>query len=93
MSLEYTAVKAVYIFSRYSIGSKKPLISILHTILKEPSYVQRIIIREIAEQSSKIIVMSQRAVQFLTEIYEIPIEKIQIIEHGVPDVDYQEITR
>jgi glycosyltransferase involved in cell wall biosynthesis len=69
---------------------EKPLISILHTILKEPSYVQRIIIREIAEQSSKIIVMSQRAVEFLTEIYEIPVEKIQIIEHGVPDVDTPE---
>ena len=69
---------------------EKPLISILHTILKEPSYVQRIIIREIAEQSSKIIVMSQRAVEFLTTIYEVPIEKIQIIEHGVPDFDAPE---
>jgi glycosyltransferase involved in cell wall biosynthesis len=66
---------------------EKPLISILHTILKDPSYVQRIIIREIAEQSSKIIVMSQRAVEFLTTIYEVPLEKIQIIEHGVPDVE------
>ncbi len=66
---------------------EKPLISILHTILKEPSYVQRIIIREIAEQSSKIIVMSQRAVEFLTTIYDIPVEKIQIIEHGVPDLE------
>jgi glycosyltransferase involved in cell wall biosynthesis len=65
---------------------EKPLISILHTVLKDPSYVQRIIIREIAEQSSKIIVMSRRAVEFLTNIYDIPIEKIQIIEHGVPDV-------
>src|SRR6195952_4969514 len=69
---------------------EKPLISRLHTILKAPSYVQRIIIREIAEQSSKIIVMSQRAVEFLTEIYEVPIEKIQIIEHGVPDVEASE---
>ena len=69
---------------------EKPLISILHTILKEPSYIQRIIIREIAEQSSKIIVMSQRAVEFLTTIYEIPVEKIQLIEHGVPDVDAPE---
>ncbi len=69
---------------------EKPLISILHTILKDPSYVQRIIIREIAEQSSKIIVMSQRAVEFLTTIYDIPVEKIQIIEHGVPDVDAPE---
>jgi len=66
---------------------EKPLISILHTILKEPSYVQRIIIREIAEQSSKIIVMSKRAVEFLTTIYDIPADKIQIIEHGVPDVE------
>src|SRR6195952_2657172 len=65
---------------------EKPLISILHTILKDPSYVQRIIIREIAEQSSKIIVMSRRAVEFLINIYDIPVEKIQIIEHGVPDV-------
>ncbi|MGZ3750693.1 MAG: glycosyltransferase [Mucilaginibacter sp.] len=69
---------------------EKPLISILHTILKEPSYVQRIIIREIAEQSSKIIVMSQRAVEFLTTIYDIPAEKIKMIEHGVPDLEAPE---
>ncbi|MDB5010827.1 MAG: pimA [Mucilaginibacter sp.] len=66
---------------------EKPLISILHTVLKDPSYVQRIIIREIAEQSAKIIVMSQRAVEFLTSVYDIPVEKIQIIEHGVPDLE------
>src|SRR6202012_1569269 len=66
---------------------EKPLISILHTVLREPSYVQRIIIREIAEQSSRVIVMSKRAVEFLTTIYDIPAEKIQIIEHGVPDVE------
>jgi glycosyltransferase involved in cell wall biosynthesis len=69
---------------------EKPLISILHTVLKDPSYVQKIIVREIAEQSSKIIVMSNRAVEFLTEIYDIPVEKIQIIEHGVPDLEAPE---
>ena len=66
---------------------EKPLISILHTVLKDPSYVQKVIIREIAEQSSKIIVMSKRAVEFLINIYEIPVSKIQIIEHGVPDLE------
>jgi glycosyltransferase involved in cell wall biosynthesis len=70
---------------------EKPLISILHTVLKDPSYVQRIIIREIAEQSSKIIVMSNRAVEFLTTIYDIPADKIQIIEHGVPDLEAPEV--
>jgi glycosyltransferase involved in cell wall biosynthesis len=66
---------------------EKPLISILHTILREPSFIQRIIIREIANQSAKIVVMSKRAVEFLTEIYEIPADKIQLIEHGVPDIE------
>lgn len=69
---------------------QKPLISILHTVLREPSYVQRIIIREIAEQSAKIIVMSQRAVEFLINIYDVPASKIQIIEHGVPDLEAPE---
>lgn len=69
---------------------EKPMISILHTVLKDPSYVQRIIIREMAEQSAKIIVMSQRAVEFLTTIYDIPADKIQIIEHGVPDLEAPE---
>ncbi len=31
--------------------------------------------------------MSKRAVEFLTTIYDVPAEKIQIIEHGVPDVE------
>ncbi len=65
----------------------KPLITILHTVLKEPSFMQQIIIREIANQSSKIVVMSKRAVDFLMNIYNIPTEKIQLIEHGVPDLE------
>ena len=34
--------------------------------------------------------MSQRAVEFLTTIYDIPAAKIQIIEHGVPNIDAAE---
>jgi glycosyltransferase involved in cell wall biosynthesis len=69
---------------------QKPLVSVLHTILKDPSYVQRIIIREIAGQSSKLIVMTRRALAFLADIYEVPAGKIKIIEHGVPDVEPDE---
>lgn len=69
----------------------KPLITILHTILKEPSYIQQTIIREIAKHSSKIVVMSHKAVFFLTTIYNIPANKIQLIEHGVPDLESTDI--
>lgn len=72
---------------------EKPLISILHTILKEPSYLQKLIIQDIAKQSSKIVVMAEKAVQFLVDIYGIPQEKIALLHHGVPDYadDLEEI--
>jgi glycosyltransferase involved in cell wall biosynthesis len=66
---------------------QKPLITILHTILKDPSYMQLTIIREIAKYSSKLVVMSHRAVTFLTTIYGISEDKIKLIEHGVPDLE------
>jgi glycosyltransferase involved in cell wall biosynthesis len=64
-----------------------PLIVTLHTVLKEPSYTQRSIIEEIGDRAARIVVMSKRAIEFLTEIYNIPSEKIDYIEHGVPDFE------
>ncbi len=66
---------------------EKPIISILHTILNSPSFLQKTIIKEVVKKSSKVVVMSKRAVTFLTEIYQVPIQKIQVIEHGVPDLE------
>jgi glycosyltransferase involved in cell wall biosynthesis len=69
---------------------QKPLITIFHTILKDPNHMQLTVLREIAKYSSRIVVMSHRAVGFLTSIYGIPYHKIQLIEHGVPDLEPKE---
>jgi len=66
---------------------KKPFITILHTVLKEPNFMQQTIIKEIAQKTSKLVVMSKKAVLFLTSIYQIPKSSIQLIEHGVPDLE------
>ncbi len=66
---------------------EKPLVTVLHTVLKEPSFTQKIIIQEIAQRSAKVIVMSRRGIEFLTSIYQVSPEKIQYIEHGVPDLE------
>ncbi|WP_131537251.1 glycosyltransferase [Pedobacter nototheniae] len=66
---------------------KKPFITILHTVLKEPSFMQQTIIKEIAAKASKIVVMSKKAVLFLNSIYQIPSSQIKLIEHGVPDLE------
>lgn len=69
---------------------EKPIISIFHTVLKRPSYLQKIIIQEIARISAKVVVMGKCAVGFLTDIYKVPADKIEFIEHGVPDLEAPE---
>ncbi|WP_187261274.1 glycosyltransferase family 4 protein [Pontibacter beigongshangensis] len=66
---------------------EKPLFTVLHTVLQEPSHTQKLIIQEIAARSAKVIVMSRRGIEFLTTIYGISPERIQYIEHGVPDLE------
>jgi len=61
-----------------------PLIVTFHTVLKEPTHVQKMIVRELSRKAQKVVVMSRKAVKFLLEIYEIPESRIEIIEHGVP---------
>lgn len=61
-----------------------PLIVTFHTVIKEPTHIQKTIVQELGKKAFKIIVMSNKAVKFLVEIYGIPGDKIEIIEHGVP---------
>ncbi|AHW60568.1 glycosyltransferase family 4 protein [Draconibacterium orientale] len=65
-----------------------PLIVTLHTILKAPSYNEKAVLKEICKMAHKIVVMSHKAVDFLVGIYEVPKEKIALIEHGVPDIHF-----
>ena len=67
---------------------RMPIITTLHTVLREPSDDQRRVIVELAELSSRLVVMSQRGRAFLMEIYGIPEEKINVIAHGIPDMPF-----
>ncbi len=66
-----------------------PLIVTLHTVLKAPSYNEKAILIEICKMAARIVVMSYKAIEFLTTVYDIPSEKIELIEHGVPDVNFE----
>lgn len=67
---------------------KVPLIVTLHTILKTPSYNEKAVLKEIGKMATKLVVMSQKAIDFLTTIYDVPEDKIVLIEHGVPDIRF-----
>jgi len=65
-----------------------PVVTTLHTILKDPSPEEKKILIQLAGLSDRLVVMSHRAVDFLIDIYKVPREKIVFIPHGIPDVPF-----
>ena len=66
--------------------ARVPVVTALHTVRKEPSEEQRVVLGELARLSNRVVVMSERAGTFLKEIHGVPDSKIVLIHHGVPDV-------
>lgn len=69
-------------------GLKMPVVTTLHTVLREPNPDQLVVMEQIAELSDRLIVMSQLSSQFLQEIYRVPASKIDMVPHGVPDLPF-----
>jgi len=69
-------------------GLKMPLVTTLHTVLREPNPDQLSVMEQIATLSDRLIVMSQLSSQFLQEIYKVPGSKIDMVPHGVPDLPF-----
>jgi len=67
---------------------RMPLVTTLHTVLREPDPHQRAVLEEIAGLSDRVVVMTNRGAEFLREIYGVPPAKIDIIPHGIPDVAF-----
>jgi glycosyltransferase involved in cell wall biosynthesis len=69
-------------------GLKMPIVTTLHTVLREPNPDQMLVMQEIAEISDRLVVMSQLSSQFLQEIFKVPGNKIDMVPHGVPDLPF-----
>jgi glycosyltransferase involved in cell wall biosynthesis len=71
---------------------KMPVVTTLHTILREPKADQRRVIEELIALSTRLVVMADRGRQMLHEIYHAPLSKIDLIPHGIPDVGFVDPT-
>lgn len=67
---------------------KMPLVTTLHTVLREPDLNQRTVLEEIAHLSDRLIVMSELASKLLQSVYGVSSDKIDLIPHGVPDFPF-----
>jgi len=70
------------------VGLEIPVVTTLHTVLRQPSRGQKLVAGRIAALSDRIIVMSRASRQFLIDSYEVDPSKIVIIPHGVPNIPF-----
>ena len=69
---------------------RMPVVTTLHTVLREPDADQRRVLTQLADLSARVVVMTERAETFLKEIYRVPSDKIDRIAHGIPDTPFVE---
>jgi glycosyltransferase involved in cell wall biosynthesis len=67
---------------------RMPIVTTLHTILREPDPDQRRVLEAVAALSDRLVVMSERGSEFLQDVYGVAAEKIDVIPHGIPDVPF-----
>jgi glycosyltransferase involved in cell wall biosynthesis len=71
---------------------RMPVVTTLHTILREPRADQRRVMQELVSLSTRLVVMTERGRLMLQEIYQAPPAKIDLIPHGIPDVGFVDPT-
>jgi glycosyltransferase involved in cell wall biosynthesis len=67
---------------------RMPVVTTLHTLLRQPSAEQRRVMRELITRSTRLVVMTERGRQMLQEIYQAPPAKLDLIPHGIPDIPF-----
>jgi glycosyltransferase involved in cell wall biosynthesis len=71
---------------------RMPIVTTLHTVLREPRIEQRRVMQELISLSTRLVVMVERGREMLQEIYQAPPSKIDLIPHGIPDVGFVDPT-
>lgn len=66
---------------------RMPVVTTLHTLLQEPTAVQRKVMNEISQRSERLVVMAHKGAEILREVYAVPDAKIAVIPHGIQDVE------
>lgn len=67
---------------------RMPVVTTLHTVLRDPTPLQQRVLEALVARSDRLVVMSQRAAEFLREVYRAPAAKVEVIPHGIPDVPF-----
>jgi glycosyltransferase involved in cell wall biosynthesis len=67
---------------------RMPVVTTLHTILREPDAMQRRVMLELVQRTDRVVVMAAKGARILREIYGVPERKTDVIPHGIPDIPF-----
>ncbi len=67
---------------------RMPIVTTVHTILGQPTSIQRRVMNEIARLSTRLVVMSANGAALLHNVHGVPEDKIDIIPHGIPNMPF-----
>lgn len=70
-----------------------PSIVVLHTVLEAPTEGQRMVLERVGELATSLVVMSDRAMENLAAHYDVPMGKVRLIPHGVPESSFEAPSR
>ncbi len=63
---------------------QKPLVTTFHTVLRDLPQPAREIFVDLLSKSRYVVVTIAKAAQLITEMYNVPVNKVRIIPHGAP---------
>jgi glycosyltransferase involved in cell wall biosynthesis len=69
---------------------RMPVVTTLHTILREPNAEQRRVMEELILRSDRLVVMARRGQEILEETYGVTADKVDLIPHGIPDMPFMD---
>jgi glycosyltransferase involved in cell wall biosynthesis len=69
---------------------RMPIVTTLHTIVREPSPAQRQAMDELTRLSERVVVMSEYGAALLHEVHGVDEAKIDVIPHGIPAAPHAE---
>ncbi len=68
--------------------ARMPVVTTLHTLLRDPSSSQRQVMEGLIRCSDRLVVMAQKGATILRGTYGVPDDKIDVIPHGIPDIPF-----
>jgi len=67
---------------------RMPVVTTLHTVLRQPDAAQRHVVDELARLSERLVVMARQGAEILRETYGVPDTMVDVIPHGIPEVPF-----